>query len=297
MLCTSLLLEGVNTADHGVSPDSRRPAAPGKSTGRLSGHPTGNRHGMGNRHSYGNRNGQANDYSSGRGTGAVSASELLGGNRSFVGETRQVVLVVSAGDEPTRPMVVANIAATYASSGQRVLVASTQDLHQPVRGTQGRRSSGEITPMDIEIEVRPSRVKNVSTLPLDQFVDNRVQLITRAPAIFDAARHSADVVIVEAPSILAFHDAEAVAPCVDVVLVVGDCYSTTSEGASRAGDLLRRIGAPVLGVVLTNVHLRARDIRQLSARQAQTQSSAYLEPSSITAEVEDSTVLPEGSAR
>ncbi len=297
MLCTSLLLEGVTTDDHVASPKNRRVTAPGKGIGRTSAHAFGNRHAIGNRHAGGNRNGQPNDYSNGRGTGAISASELLGGTQPFVGETRQVVLVVSAGDEPTRPMVVANIAATYASSGQRVLVASTQDLHLPVRGAQGRRSSGELTPMDIEIEVRPSRVSNVSTLPLDQFVDNRVQLITRAPAIFDAARHSADVVIVEAPSILAFHDAEAVAPCVDVVLVVGDCYSTTSEGASRAGDLLRRIGAPVLGVVLTNVHLRARDIRQLSARRAQVQSSAYLEPPAVTSQLEEPTVLPGGPAR
>jgi Mrp family chromosome partitioning ATPase len=166
-----------------------------------------------------------------------------------------------------------------------------------VRGTQGRGSTGEITPKYIEEQLRPSRFNNVFTLPLDQFVDNRVQLITRAPAIFEAARHSADVVIVEAPSILAFHDAEAVAPCVDVVLVVGDCYSTTSEGASRTGDLLRRIGAPVLGVVLTNVHLRARDIRRSTARQAPLQSKAYLEPPAVTSQAKVPTVLPEGPTR
>jgi Mrp family chromosome partitioning ATPase len=290
MLCTSLLLEGVTTDGPQTSPYNRRLEAPSKGSARS--YVGGNRHASGNRHMTGSRSGQASDYSIGRGTGAVSASELLAGARS--GETRQVVLVVSAGDEPTRPMVVANIAATYAGSGQRVLVASTQDLHMPVRAAQGRRSSGEITPMDIEIEVQPSRFKNVSTLPLDQFVDNRVQLITRAPAIFNAARNSADVVIVEAPSILAFHDAEAVAPCVDVVLVVGDCYTTTSEGASRAGELLRRIGAPVLGVVLTNVHLRARDIRHLSVRQAQVQSSAYLEPPTVTSSIQEPTVLPGG---
>ena len=118
-----------------------------------------------------------------------------------------------------------------------------------------------------------------------------------APAIFDAARYSADVVIVEAPSILAFHDAEAVAPCVDVVLVVGDCYSTTSEAASRAGDLLRRIGAPVLGVVLTNVHLPRGISRRSTARQAQVQSRAYLEPPAATSQVEEPTVLTEGQTR
>jgi Mrp family chromosome partitioning ATPase/capsular polysaccharide biosynthesis protein len=308
MLCTSVLLEGVTTDGPMATPYNRKMATTTSGTGRgsgsASGHTNGNGYVKGNRHGYGYANGSGhsnvnrsrptNGYPNGLGGGAVSASELLAGNQPFVVETRQVVLVVSAGDEPTRPMVIANIAATYAGSGQRVLVASTQDLHAPVRGAQGRRSSGEITPMDIEEQLRPSRFSNVLTLPLDQFVDNRVQLITRAPAIFDAARQIADLVIVEAPSILAFHDAEAVAPCVDVVLVVGDCYSTTSEAASRTGDLLRRIGAPVLGVVLTNVHLRTRDIRRSTAPQAKVQSRAYLQPSAVTSQLEDLTVVPGG---
>src|ERR1700677_1217630 len=42
---------------------------------------------------------------------------------------RQVIMVVSAGTEATRPLVVTNLAATFADGGQRVLVMSTHDLH------------------------------------------------------------------------------------------------------------------------------------------------------------------------
>ena len=193
MLCTSVLLEGVTTDGPAASPYNRKIAVPAKGNGPIN--PSGNRHAYGNRHANGNRrtgnshgngngNGPTNGYSNGGGNRAVSASELLGESQPFVAGARQVVLVVSAGAEPTRPMVVANIAATYASSGQRVLVASTQDLHSPVGGGQVRRFSGDITPMDIEGQLRPSRFGNVSTLPLDQFVDNRVQLVTRAAGDF-----------------------------------------------------------------------------------------------------------------
>jgi len=51
---------------------------------------------------------------------------------------------------------------------------------------------------------------------------------------------------------------------VDVVLVVAESKFTTFDDARHAGDLLRRMGAPVLGVVLTNVPLNQRDIRQLA---------------------------------
>ena len=49
----------------------------------------------------------------------------------------------------------------------------------------------------------------------------------------------------------------------DVVLVVGDCVETKLDGAKQAGELLRRMNAPVLGVVLTNVEIGTRDIRHL----------------------------------
>jgi len=74
------------------------------------------------------------------------------------------------------------------------------------------------------------------------------------------------VVIVDVPPMLALHHAEALSHSVDVVLVVGECGFTTLDEARRAGDLLRRIGAPVLGVVLTNVSLPAGDIRQTVPR-------------------------------
>jgi hypothetical protein len=48
------------------------------------------------------------------------------------------------------------------------------------------------------------------------------------------------------------------AHAVDVVLVVGECGSTTYDDARKVGDLLRRINAPVLGVVLTNVRADGR---------------------------------------
>ncbi len=177
--------------------------------------------------------------------------------------TRQVILVVSAGTEASRPFVVANLAATYAEAGQRVLVMSTADLHSARRVGYSGGPQGEVQPSDLEAHLQPSHLDNVWRLSMGHFVGVSGQLVTRAPAILDAARQLADVVLVEAPSLLAVHDGEALAPAVDVVLVVGECMSTTFDQAKRAGELLRRIGAPVLGVVLTNLRLRARDVRQL----------------------------------
>jgi Mrp family chromosome partitioning ATPase len=179
---------------------------------------------------------------------------------SALGE-RHVVMVVSAGTEPSRPHVAANLAAIYGEAGQRVVVVSTGDIEagHSVRLADGRRSV--ILREDVEAQMQPSRLEFVSRLPLGSFIANSGELVTRGRAVLDVARTLCDVVIVEVPPLLAVHHAEALARAVDVVLVVGECGVTTFGDARRAGDLLRRIDAPVLGVVLTNVRIHQKDIR------------------------------------
>jgi Mrp family chromosome partitioning ATPase len=176
---------------------------------------------------------------------------------------RQIVLVVSAGTEPTRPQVVANLAATYAEAGQRVVVIDTGELEAGRVIEDGASVTGEIRPEDIAAHLEPSRLENAWRLPLRPFIRNTGQLVNRAPVVLDALRSVADAVIIEAPPLLAYHHGEALSHAVDVVLVVGECRLTTFDEAQRAGDLLRRLMAPVLGVVFTNVRLDRRDIRQV----------------------------------
>ena len=176
--------------------------------------------------------------------------------------TRQVVLVVSPGREQSRPVLAVNLAAVYAEAGERVLVVSTADIESGYPGDRVVDGSEHWEPWQLAPYVEPSNLENVSRLSLRPFVASSGQLTTRAPGIFNAARQLADVVIVEVPPLLAVHHGEALARAVDVVVVVVECKSTTIKEAQRAGEILRRMGAPVLGVALTNVRLSSRDIRQ-----------------------------------
>jgi len=176
---------------------------------------------------------------------------------------RQVILVVSPGTEATRPHVAANLAAIYAEAEESVVVISTGSLDVGFGHSNGS-FSGEIRERDIEAQLEPSILQYVRRLPLSPFMTKSGQLANRAPAILNATRNLSDVVIIEVPPLLALHHAEALMHVVDVVLVVAESKFTTFDDARRAGDLLRRMGAPVLGVVLTNVALNQRDIRQLA---------------------------------
>jgi Mrp family chromosome partitioning ATPase len=167
--------------------------------------------------------------------------------------SRKVVLVVSPERETTRPIVAANLGATYAEAGQRAIVISTDDLDSGYPMVRPVEHPHPLRPNDVAAFLQTSSLPNVSRLSFRHFVSTSGQLVTRAPEVLDAARQLADVVIVESPPFLESHHGEALVHAVDVVLVVVQSRSTTIVAGKRTGDLLRRIGAPVLGVVLTNV--------------------------------------------
>ena len=82
--------------------------------------------------------------------------------------------------------------------------------------------------------------------------------MTQGPGIVEAAREVADAVLIDAPSLLSTHDAIALLPAVDVVLLVAQYAVTRADEAREAGDLLRRFRAPILGVAYTNTPAREK---------------------------------------
>jgi Mrp family chromosome partitioning ATPase len=179
--------------------------------------------------------------------------------------SRAVILVVSPGKEESRARVVANLAAAYGESGQRVIIVSTGDLESGQAAASGVSYDGPVDPDDVRSHLQESSIDNLSMLSLRPFVRNSAQLVSRAESIFDAARQVADVVLIEAPPFLEFHHGEALSHAVDVVLVVGEYGSTTYSEADQTGALLRRIGAPVLGVVFTESPLDKAEKRNRGA--------------------------------
>ncbi len=182
--------------------------------------------------------------------------------------SRNVLLVVSTIDEPSRAKVVANVAATYAEAAERVIVVTSADLEVGTTFPADSVLSGPVTPEDVENRLTPAGPENVSLLSLRHFMRNSGQLVSRVKDVFDAARQVADVVIVEAPAFLRYHHGEAMVHSVDAIVVVVDSGVTEAPDAEDMGDILRRLGAPVLGVVFTGEELSRSQRRILDAGMA-----------------------------
>ena len=133
----------------------------------------------------------------------------------------------------------------------------------PVNGAQKGRSA--VTVEEVVTRCVPQRVSGVSRLQLGELLRGPGELATRGSAVIAASRQIADVVIVDAPAVLGTPDAEALVRCVDAVVVVAESYCTTVSQARRSGELLRRIAAPTLGVVLTEVEMTRKDLKGMGA--------------------------------
>jgi len=182
--------------------------------------------------------------------------------------SRNVLLVCSTVDEESRAKVVANLAATYAEAGDHVIVVSTGDLEVGTTFPDESVHSGPVTTADIERWITPAGPENVSMLSMRHFMRNSGQLVARAKDVLDAAREVAVVVIVETPAFLRYHHGEALVHSVDAVIVVVENGVTDVPDAQDMGDILRRLGAPVLGVVFTGEELSRGQKRVLDAGMA-----------------------------
>jgi hypothetical protein len=168
--------------------------------------------------------------------------------------------VVSPRSEYTRSAVVANLAAVYAEAGAQALVLSMGNLDWRRRpaGPPPVERDGGVEPHELVPLSTPSSVDGVSRLQFDQLLDTRGQVVTQGPGIIEAAREVADAVLIDAPALLTTHDAVALLPAVDVVLIVAQYSLTRADEARESGDLLRRFRAPILGIAYTNLPTRER---------------------------------------
>jgi Mrp family chromosome partitioning ATPase len=184
---------------------------------------------------------------------------------------RSVVMVTSPGLEPTRPAVAVNLATVCAEIGQRVVIVTTDGIDAHVDGLEplrsaapltnelDRRLAGPLRPEDVQDLLEDTSVPGVSFLALQHFVAHTSQVVIRVPEVLDALRDVVDVVILEVPSFLAVHHGQGLAPLADLVLIVGERRLTTTDELRRTSAVLRRLGAPVVGMALTNASVRDDD--------------------------------------
>ncbi|MGH2727371.1 MAG: hypothetical protein ACRDKS_10425, partial [Actinomycetota bacterium] len=172
----------------------------------------------------------------------------------------RAILVTSVGPEDDKAVVLASLAATFAAVGKTVTVVSADFRHPAVnkelgvenqRGLSDVAASGNGGPL-LSSCLWQTSVAGVWAVPSGS-VSTRPDQILTSPAmrrVLMEARQMSDFVLVATSPILT-SDAAHLLPEVDGVLVVVKAGTTKPELAERSSEMLKRLKAPVLGVVLT----------------------------------------------
>jgi capsular exopolysaccharide synthesis family protein len=192
---------------------------------------------------------------------AAEAYRTLSTNIQFSSLDRDIrtLLVTSVGPDEGKSIVLANLAITMAETGRRIAIVDC-DLRRPsLHDVFGLAAQPGLTSMVLDEALAPpfqqTSAGSLSLVPAGPLPPNPSELLSseRFTRVLASIADAADVVLLDAAPVSAVADATILATRVDGVLLVVDSGRTRRDAARRAKEQLERVGARLLGVVLTNV--------------------------------------------
>ncbi len=172
-------------------------------------------------------------------------------------ETPKVIAVTSQGPREGKSFTATNLALSMAHQGARVLIVDG-DLRRPRQHQifDVARSYGLSDLLtrraDVGEVLRPVAGKRLWVIPAGGDAPDPVRLLgsQRFERLLERARGGFDFVVVDTPPILAASELCSIAPLTDGVLIVARANQTDRNALAHAVDRLRKVRAPILGLVL-----------------------------------------------
>ncbi len=174
----------------------------------------------------------------------------------------QTLAVTSAVQDEGKTMVASNLARIRAGLGDRVILIDA-NLRQAAGGASGKGRKGGLAAIlgrsgqrTLDDELVPSGIPNMSVLPAGGPASDPYSLMSseRMRALLEQAAPLADLIVLDTPSLLTAAESQVVCSLCDQTILVVDSNSTGAKDAVQARDLLERVNANTLGVVLTRVN-------------------------------------------
>ena len=194
---------------------------------------------------------------------AAEAYRTLRTNLEFssLDQPLRTLVVTSAAPEEGKSTTLANLAVAEALAGKRVILVDA-DLRRPSQHQWfGLKNAAGLTTALLdegarrEPPLQDTRVQGLRVLTAGPLPPNPSELLA-SPAMAEVIARlgqMADLVLFDAPPVVAVTDAAVLSAQVDGVLLVVQAGRTKREHIERAQTLLEKVRARVIGAVLNDV--------------------------------------------
>jgi non-specific protein-tyrosine kinase len=183
-----------------------------------------------------------------------------------VDEPLRTLLITSAEPGAGKTTVTANLGVVCAQAGLEVVLIDT-DLRRPTLHRLfdlGNHTGltdlllGDV--QDVEKCMVGTEIDGLRLITSGPIPPNPSELLSSKmmEAVLAQVQNSADLVILDTPPTLAVTDAAVLAPKVDGVILLIEAKQTSHEAARRAWEAQQRVGATILGIVLTKAKLERK---------------------------------------
>jgi non-specific protein-tyrosine kinase len=196
---------------------------------------------------------------------AAEAYRTLRTNVDFSGLDRaiQTLLVTSVAPHENKSVTAANLAVSMALGDKRTILVDA-DVRRPALHTLFRLNNDKgLTSLfidskgPIEPALQTVEVPNLQVLTSGPLPPNPAELLgsQRMLDVIEALKSRADIVLFDAPPVIAVTDASVLGTRVDGVLLVVQAGQTRREQAKRAKQQLEKLHIRVIGAVLSGASL------------------------------------------
>ena len=192
---------------------------------------------------------------------AAEAFRRLRTNVQFADVDRPVrsLALVAAQSRAGKSTIAANLAVAFAQAGRQTILVDADLLHPAQHVIFGvPNDAGLATALNGEASVdtllRATVAPDVKLLTAGPPVDSPAPLLnsSRMGGLLERLGEFAEVVILDTPALADLADSALLAAKVDGVLLVADSGQSRRGELRAARDLLNRVHAPLLGVVLNH---------------------------------------------
>lgn len=177
----------------------------------------------------------------------------------------QIIVVTSSGPGEGKSTTAANLAVVMAESGAKTILIDCDQrkptLHK-VFSLSNQAGISDLLVGNVKFEetVKSTEIQNLDVLTSGTRPPNPVELLasSKMKQFVEDLRQNYEYIIIDTPPIIAVTDAQLLSSYADGCLLVVASSQVEREAAAKAKQLLQKVNAKILGVVLNKLEVHEK---------------------------------------